>query len=33
MAVLSEREVANASHFQRLCMELEGDTRHPATTH
>jgi hypothetical protein len=33
MAVLSERELANASHFQRLCMEPEGDTRHPDSTH
>jgi hypothetical protein len=26
MAVLSERELANASHFQRLCMEPGADT-------
>jgi len=33
MAVLTERELANAGHFQRLCMEPEGETRHPAATH
>ena len=27
MAVLSERELANAGHFQRLAMEPENDTR------
>jgi hypothetical protein len=33
MAVLSERELANAGHFQRLCMEPESDSPHPAATH
>jgi hypothetical protein len=30
MAVLSEREVANAGHFQSLCMEPGSDTTHRA---
>ncbi len=33
MAVLSERELANAGHFQRLCMEPGSDTPHAAGKH
>lgn len=33
MAVLDEREAANAEHFQRLCMEPESDTPHRAARH
>ncbi|HEX3092342.1 MAG TPA: hypothetical protein VHW72_06955 [Candidatus Angelobacter sp.] len=30
---ISERELANAGHFGRLCMEPESDTPHPPATH
>lgn len=33
MAVLSERELANAGHFGRLCMEPRSDTPHRAARH